>query len=1016
MVKRRNRTKRTFRLHRRLHVERLRERCVLAAITGEIFEDANLSLKQEPQESGLAERLVFVDLNQNTKLDSAEPIALSDASGAFRIEGMEPGDYTVRLYSGGSNQTQTLPVAANQQHLSSNDGNATQVLASQGHWYSLNPNLPQIEFGNFLENQPQTVELDGTPKAFEVTPDGKLLILGSQNGDAASWILNPSSGELRSIASGIEDDLDHWTAVTMDPNGKGLAVSQNQQMASLYRLEYSDFGELEALPTTMQIERGTVAFSSDIGGRDLLVQPQGDSFGFSLWSQALGQPITASTHLISDVSEILGYSDGAGLLITRSETQEVSVFDVDANFALLNQFSELDGPAAFDASYGRLATFNAEQNLLQLRDVVQGNVFASFAVDLSGLGALRDLVWHDTQSLICVGDNAVQEISLRNALPFSLTIAADVEPEELFFATRLEQENLVPEVVGDLRWSIKEDTSLILGSQELMSKVTDLNGDQLVVLQRTQSQHGVTTVSFDGVIHYQPDEHFFGTDFVQIQIHDGASLSDLMTLEFIVEPVSDPPSGIVGSLADLHGNLTPGATVGVLTVLDPDNQEEAFPKDQHQLLVSDSRFEMRGNHLVFVGGDLDFATEPTVELDVTAFDAASNSSVTSSVLMRVRDPAAPQLSIHPDQVSVEENSADTLLTTLGVHDPLYQGVHHFAVEDTRFRIDGDKLFIQPDAVLDFEVEPQIVLVVTATREDGENTSVRETLLIDLINVPEQPTHLYLTNQTIKENVFGDVVGNLLVDGGSLGSDYRVTVDDSRFEVVGDVLKLIDQEMVERDRQTEIEMVITVSDVGNLFEPLSAAFVIQVAENANPYHNTDNPYDVDRNGSVTAVDALAIINYLNIYGPGPIRRVEADYAYDVNADEHVTSLDVLLVLNEINRQRLRGEAVGNGEQIQVDEREAKPEVSRADEALSTEADSSDLKRQDLPLSDGDAISDLADGPNWSEQAVDQSLRSFGDSEGNGGSNGLGSDSLVDLEYQSVAESLRLLSEDQDSSID
>ena len=38
---------------------------------------------------------------------------------------------------------------------------------------------------------------------------------------------------------------------------------------------------------------------------------------------------------------------------------------------------------------------------------------------------------------------------------------------------------------------------------------------------------------------------------------------------------------------------------------------------------------------------------------------------------------------------------------------------------------------------------------------------------------------------------------------------------------------------------------------------------------------------------------------------------------INADKLVTSLDVLLVLVELNRQRLRGEAVSDGEQVDVE---------------------------------------------------------------------------------------------------
>jgi hypothetical protein len=145
---------------------------------------------------------------------------------------------------------------------------------------------------------------------------------------------------------------------------------------------------------------------------------------------------------------------------------------------------------------------------------------------------------------------------------------------------------------------------------------------------------------------------------------------------------------------------------------------------------------------------------------------------------------------------------------------------------------------------------------------------------------------------------------------------------------------------------------------------------------------DNPYDVDRNGSVTALDALAIINYLNVYGPGPIHRTDEDYAYDVNADQMVTALDVLLVLNEINRQRLRGEAVGNGEQVQPAlNGSPQPTSSPSDYSVHDAVESQSVVTDELEEASSD---DLENGPSlsvnmdWSEQIVDRTIEVMGDS--------------------------------------
>jgi hypothetical protein len=57
------------------------------------------------------------------------------------------------------------------------------------------------------------------------------------------------------------------------------------------------------------------------------------------------------------------------------------------------------------------------------------------------------------------------------------------------------------------------------------------------------------------------------------------------------------------------------------------------------------------------------------------------------------------------------------------------------------------------------------------------------------------------------------------------------------------------------------------------------------------------YDVNRSGTVTALDALLIINYLSHLGEIPI---PGDYDFDVSGDGVISSLDALLVINQLSR--------------------------------------------------------------------------------------------------------------------
>ena len=137
MVQRRGRTKRRSISRRPLLIEQLGERRVFAAITGEVFNDTNHSLHRDQTESGVGNRLIFVDANQNQRLDQGEHISLSNADGVFQFPTMEIGQHAVRLFRGSEQQPQTFPVVAQQDLLSVNSIDATSIGMTHGQWHTL---------------------------------------------------------------------------------------------------------------------------------------------------------------------------------------------------------------------------------------------------------------------------------------------------------------------------------------------------------------------------------------------------------------------------------------------------------------------------------------------------------------------------------------------------------------------------------------------------------------------------------------------------------------------------------------------------------------------------------------------------------------------------------------------------------------------------------------------------------------------------------------------------------------
>src|SRR6185369_2514278 len=86
-----------------------------------------------------------------------------------------------------------------------------------------------------------------------------------------------------------------------------------------------------------------------------------------------------------------------------------------------------------------------------------------------------------------------------------------------------------------------------------------------------------------------------------------------------------------------------------------------------------------------------------------------------------------------------------------------------------------------------------------------------------------------------------------------------------------------------------------------------------ASAAQGWHNSAQPLDTNGDGSIAAIDALLIINQLNLYGArllvnGPVRAITSQtidpagpwsFQVDTNGDGRLAPLDALLVINYLN---------------------------------------------------------------------------------------------------------------------
>jgi hypothetical protein len=108
-------------------------------------------------------------------------------------------------------------------------------------------------------------------------------------------------------------------------------------------------------------------------------------------------------------------------------------------------------------------------------------------------------------------------------------------------------------------------------------------------------------------------------------------------------------------------------------------------------------------------------------------------------------------------------------------------------------------------------------------------------------------------------------------------------------------------------------------------------------------------DVNRDGFISAIDALLVINNLNLHGSRPTGEGEAGgdipvQRLDVNRDSYISAIDALLVINHLNGDAGLGEGEGEGESGAV--REARPELDGSSgEILLTNQDSESILEEE-----------------------------------------------------------------------
>jgi len=942
---------------RRLLVESLCERRVLAAITGVVFDDANETWRFESSETSLAQRLVFVDENNNGLPDDGEDFRLTESDGTFSFEELGGDEQIVRLLTNARTQIQHFPIAPafdsqaiDLRSLTSFASAGSLHLSGEGVVGTLMSDTGLITL-DLAGRAAVEINLQVRPSTSALLPDGRWLVLASDLSGNHAFTLESADSiapvNLWAAAEGDDElppeDFTGWASVAIDSDGHGVLVPKADADApvALRRLTASE--QLTTVSTSTVVAAGTQA----IGGGSvttLLAEPNDQGLALSLWSNSTGTLISQTAVIVPGAQSILGYSDSTGLVYAwvpaanDDSSPSVVVLDAAANFQTLQTISELDEMVAVDLQRSVVFSLSTGNPLLRAIDAISSHTLARWPLlehfqslaEIPAIGELMEIaIAPGGDALVVLTYGGIATLSLSAVDAHRIRTDASTSLFPLRFATGVNGANTSPQFESAPQYVVTQGVPFVLAEGGLKAAAYDVDEDPFVVVRNSAPANGTVVITPGGAMTYIADANFIGTDSFEIFLHDGHGVSEIVSVELsVVPPVVQTPEILI-QIYPVPENAQPGFVAGAIQIIGMGGGPFFFEIDDPRFIVVDDLI------IVVEGAELDYEDQYFINANISVTNA-QGTTISSSFRVELSDQDDPIEDIQPRSASVFENVTGESLAELTVIDQDADQQFILTVDDDRFEIFIRALRLKPGISLDYEVSPEVVVNVTATDAHGGGNSLTVPFTITVINVAEQVNSVALTNRSVLEYVRGATIGTVSVDGNPIGDSVIVSVDDSRFEIVDGVLQLREGEFLNRADQQEAQVVITAQDVGQVFAGFSQIFIIEVLPNENPFFNSDSPFDVNGDGIVTPLDALLILNAMSQNGGGGSisQFPRPGLFWDVNGDGQITPLDALLILHFINRQN-HPPVVGEPESVEPES--AVPEPTPGMDAWGSDSD-------------------------------------------------------------------------------
>ncbi|MBV7532378.1 cadherin domain-containing protein [Chitinophaga sp. sic0106] len=347
-----------------------------------------------------------------------------------------------------------------------------------------------------------------------------------------------------------------------------------------------------------------------------------------------------------------------------------------------------------------------------------------------------------------------------------------------------------------------------------------------------------------------------------------------MTKDFViaVKDVNEAPTDILLNNTNVDENKPVGTTIADVTGTDPENNTLSFTLVN---TLDAAVFTIGADNILRTAAVFDFETRQTYTIRIRAQDPAGH-FFEKDFTIHVQNVNESPAGISLDVNTIDENKpAGTLVGTFTVQDP---DNFTFDLElvpgndADQFVLDGYEL--KTATSFNYEVKNQYTIRVRAV--DGEGLDVEKDFVINVNNVNEQPTDIFISSTTVGDNaVIGNTVGTLSTTDEDAGDTFTYTLgtggDNDAFHLSGNAL--ITTQTFDVTVKSAYSISVTTTDAGGL--SFTKQFTINVVHvPLTPTDVTLSASNITENqpvnteiGTFTTVDANAHESFTYTLLPG-----------------------------------------------------------------------------------------------------------------------------------------------------